>query len=358
MGKRVTELDGVRGLAIALVLVWHYGVCQLKAPPGSVGESILRLLSMTWSGVDLFFVLSGFLIVGILLDVKGSPTYFKTFYLRRACRILPLYVLLLATFVYLPRAGVENPWLFEGTIPLWSYATFTQNLQMLGGLGPNWVAVTWSLAIEEQFYILIPMVVAALPRRRLCGLFVALIVLSPVLRWVIGGLGAFVLPFARADSILLGGLLAAVIRNPEGLGRLERYRGASKVAAALLGCGFVVLSFTSNHIGGVLNHLCLALFYGTLVVVVLVDTECLFSRVMRSRVLVWLGLRSYAIYLLHQGLSGLVHQRLNGSPFPFIDGPRGLAVTLLALAATFAVAELSFRFFETPILAYGRRSSY
>src|ERR687884_397533 len=117
---RIRELDGVRGIAILLVLVWHYLVCQVGAPP-----PLFRFLMATWSGVDLFFVLSGALLRGRL----------------------PI--------------GTANGWLFDDPLPLWSYATFTQNFLMSkwGTFGPNWLAPTWSLAIEEQFYLLLTIVI-------------------------------------------------------------------------------------------------------------------------------------------------------------------------------------------------------
>jgi Acyltransferase family len=97
--SRLRQLDGLRGCAIIFVLLWHYVVCQLNAPPGTFLHTAKSWLSFTWSGVDLFFVLSGFLITGILLDNANAANYFRTFYIRRACRILPVYMLLLLAFV-------------------------------------------------------------------------------------------------------------------------------------------------------------------------------------------------------------------------------------------------------------------
>jgi peptidoglycan/LPS O-acetylase OafA/YrhL len=128
---------------------------------------------LSWSGVDLFFVLSGFLIGGILLDARSSPRYFQTFYLRRAYRILPLYFLviglsllphLLAQFS-VARAAHTTPL----PLPWLSYATFTQNFWMayLGVFGPSGMGITWSLAIEEQFYLSIPLLIRNVRPRNL-----------------------------------------------------------------------------------------------------------------------------------------------------------------------------------------------
>ena len=102
---RILALDGIRGLAMILVLVWHFLSCQVRTTPGSSIAYMMKLLSYSWAGVDLFFVLSGFLIGGILLDQRSSPNYFIPFYLRRACRIFPLYYLVYVLFL----AGCKYP---------------------------------------------------------------------------------------------------------------------------------------------------------------------------------------------------------------------------------------------------------
>ncbi|UCE07284.1 MAG: acyltransferase, partial [bacterium] len=213
---RIRALDGIRGIAILLVLLWHYIACQAETDNGSLLAYFTRLLALTWSGVDLFFVLSGFLIIGILLDAKGSELYFKTFYIRRACRIIPLYFLMLCLFIIIPRTGLtSNEWLFAKPLPLISYFTFTQNYFMhCKGFGAHWLGVTWSLAVEEQFYLLIPILVWLLTKKQLLFVFGCLICMAPIFRLVFGNLGAYVFPFARADSILMGGLLALALRSP------------------------------------------------------------------------------------------------------------------------------------------------
>jgi peptidoglycan/LPS O-acetylase OafA/YrhL len=118
------------------------------------------LTPLTASGVDLFFVLSGFLIGSILLDNREAANQFKVFYLRRFCRILPIYFVWIALFFVLGKL-LLNDWLFASRYPAWSYPTFTQNFFMsnIGGFGAGWLAVTWSLAIEEQFYLTAPLLI-------------------------------------------------------------------------------------------------------------------------------------------------------------------------------------------------------
>jgi peptidoglycan/LPS O-acetylase OafA/YrhL len=167
--RRIPELDGVRGMAILLVLIWHYAVVTLSVRPDSVMSYVLGGLSFSWSGVDLFFVLSGFLIGGILLDNREAKNYFRVFYMRRTCRIFPLYFIWFMIFCDLLLAeGIlfseeRFRWLLANPLPLLSYLTFTQNIPMAlqNVFGPNWMAVTWSLAIEEQCHSLFDIAILA-----------------------------------------------------------------------------------------------------------------------------------------------------------------------------------------------------
>ena len=149
--ERVPELDGLRGIAIGLVLLHH----TLSPVP-----ALKPFFDMCWSGVDLFFVLSGFLLGGVLLDHKDAPNLLRVFYTRRVCRILPLYFGLIAIYWLALQAPMPGfpPWaiLFLGQpfVPVWSCLTFTQNFYVAtaGGLGATIISSTWSLAVEEQFY--------------------------------------------------------------------------------------------------------------------------------------------------------------------------------------------------------------
>lgn len=139
--KHIPELDGVRGLAVLMVVCWHFFVCQ-PANQSSPKSILLLPLNATWSGVDLFFVLSGFLIGGIILENFRNEGFLKVFWIKRACRILPVY--LLVCLLCFLGAGILNPtkfaWLFDNLMPWWSYLTFTQNFFMAereswGGVG-------------------------------------------------------------------------------------------------------------------------------------------------------------------------------------------------------------------------------
>jgi peptidoglycan/LPS O-acetylase OafA/YrhL len=358
MGERhIPELDGVRGIAILLVLVWHYIACQVDVSSGSViAYSLVVSLRHTWSGVDLFFVLSGFLIGGILLDHRGTAGAGHTFWVRRSCRILPLYAVSVTTFAtgIALNLGVTLPFLFSHPLPLASYATFTQNFAMAldGSLGPNWIAITWSLAVEEQFYLLLSLLILAAPMRLAWGAIGTLIVLAPILRaYIEDPVAALVLPFCRSDSILLGVLCAALVRHRAWI---TRDRTIVAVLSALI---IVSLSCLWRPMSMSAVHLPLTVLYACILLLAVRYQGGAMVSVLRWRPLRWFGWRSFGLYLIHQPVAGLLHGILLGQA-PKIDGWSGAITTICALLATMGLAELSFRYLEGPFLKLGKRYSY
>src|SRR4029450_1185274 len=152
----VPVLDGLRGIAILMVLGHHYSIVWSRTIPLESG--IRSVLEFGWCGVDLFFALSGFLITGILIDAKGQESYFPRFYWRRLVRIFPLYyVFLAAVFVLLPffpGIGVTT-----AQVAPWWYLTYLQNWKPNRGASDPFLGHTWSLAVEEQFYGVWPLIV-------------------------------------------------------------------------------------------------------------------------------------------------------------------------------------------------------
>ena len=188
--RRIPELDGIRGVAILLVIARHYFVFLIQAKPGSALAYAQAAGRLSWTGVDLFFVLSGFLIGGILIDSRDSPSYFRTFYTRRFFRIVPLYVVWLIGTCLAMRfvtAGAVGYWLHEERFSMWPYVLYLQNLWMAARntLGGNSSGGTWSLAVEEQFYLTLPLIVRYAPRKCLPWIVAAGIALAPLLRVLI-----------------------------------------------------------------------------------------------------------------------------------------------------------------------------
>jgi peptidoglycan/LPS O-acetylase OafA/YrhL len=373
---RIPQLDGLRGIAIALVLGWHY----LAAVPGGDASTALRLgrraFLLGWSGVDLFFVLSGYLIGGILLDNRDSPRYFRTFYVRRAFRILPAYLLLLLPFLSARRAlgSSRNPVmaaLLGGDVPSWSYVAFVQNLFMAaaGDFGALWTGVTWSLAIEEQFYLLLPLALFVVPRRLVPRLCVTCAVLALVFRTVVtvafegprALASVYVLLPSRMDGLFLGVLGAWLMREPWGRAWLVARRGRLLAFLAAAGAVLCVAAFRQTSFvapwmttGG---YTLLALFYLALVLAGATASGGPLYAVLTWWPLRMLGYTSYFVYLFHELFLHLAHFFAFGQPPLHTSAPRVLA-TASAFVALMAAAAVSWRVIEQPLLAEGRKARY
>lgn len=364
---RVPELDGVRGLAIFLVVAWHYVFFPLQGGPGSSTPFAIRALQLSASGVDLFFVLSGFLIGGLLLDHRDSPRYFKTFYIRRFCRIVPPYFVWLALFFALLWAApalVRSPVLaplFDRPFPVWSYLTFTQNLLMARGetFGPDWLSVTWSLAVEEQFYVLLPLMVRFLPVRRLPYVFGFLVLTAPVHRVIAdwrGGFGAMVLMPCRADALLLGTLCACLLRWERGRKIVAQSRWALYVV--FVGSALVCLAAFGARIDrSPLVWSVVAVLHTALLLIAVTERRGPVSWLFRLPWLRYLGLLAYGVYLIHQAVNAVAHAAILGGR-PGLGSMAEVAVTFAAFAATVGLAALSWHRLEKPMIQWGHSVRY
>ena len=194
-------MDGLRGIAILFVLSFHFFNHGFLHP----------YLFFGWTGVDLFFVLSGFLITGILLDTKSNKRFYRTFLIRRALRILPLYYAVLLVFAFLSRYFVTTNWFKEYQIYFW---THTSNYLFLtkGFFRP--LGHFWSLAIEEQFYLLWPLVIWIFKPRQVVIISLLLIISGIVIRFSFSNpILTYGNPLAHMDGLLLGGISAILIRK-------------------------------------------------------------------------------------------------------------------------------------------------
>ena len=316
---------------------------------------------MTWCGVDLFFVLSGFLIAKVLLENRESPNLLRTFYARRASRILPLYFAVVAAMFILPHfltAPVPAEWLFGGQFPFWRYATLTQNFAMglTSSSGGNALAVTWSLCIEEQFYLVLPLVVRWVPARYLpwvfaCGLPCAWLART---HWNDGR--SYYWAPARADALLLGCLLAWVCLQPKAYAWLQTQGRGLTLLLVVLGAGLCYINQMPEFFGqGVYTWL--ALFFGTLVLIAVTQREHPVTKLLSLRWLGFLGMISYGVYLLHRPIEALIAWKLQRSIL--VIGPASdLYLPLLIILVTFAAATLSWRLYEKHWVKLGHRAKF
>lgn len=359
--RRVTELDGLRGVAIALVLLLHFVV---RSPFGSglyaLAPHLSSLLDLSWCGVDLFFVISGFLIGGILLDHRGSPSLKKTFYLRRACRILPLYAALIA-LAFTPLIEQPAP-ASSGNVPWYAYALFIHNYWTSRGVTASyWLGPAWSIAIEEQFYLLAPFIIPLLSLRELRRVLVACIILAPVLRYLamksILPVSMWDFTLCRLDAPAMGVLGALLLRDPRTKTAMERLLPTLRRALPFVLLGVALVSqlalvrrsFNGDLVLFTLGLSWLALAALVTVLVVSGDPTSGGARASRTGWLVYLGRRSYFVYLFHMpALRSVIHWGPSSEPL----------CGVMALVLTLGFAELSWRHVEAPILRLGHRLSY
>ena len=373
--RRIPELDGLRGIAILLIIACHYIIAgPAHVGHGSIASYLLTLNRLTWSGVDLFFVLSGFLIGGILLDEQRSANYFKAFYMRRFCRILPIYIVTcllfwLGTWLLTDSHNRALLALFENHMPWYTYATFTQNFWRAqhNVNGHGWLGITWSLAVEEQFYLTLPFLIRYLKRAYLPYVLGATILAVPLFRTLLyfihphASVAAFVLMPCRADSLLLGVMAALYVRTRTGWTFLVTHKRLLYVSLGVLSLGMAV--FTRKYwTGGALPMLTfgytwIALFYLCLLLIAITQPRSIVSRVTRNRLLMEVGIIAYGTYLFHRPVQSLAFSFILGHEPQFIGLP-SIAVSLLSLILTLAIAKASWIYFEKLFVRYSHKYNY
>ena len=357
--KRVPALDGVRGLAVLLVLLFH--IFQVEPAPQ---HPLLRLgYSATHfgqTGVDLFFVLSGFLITGILLDTRNSSRFFVNFYGRRTLRILPLYYGVLVVFLLVLPRFLGGPLTHMPDVYLW---TFSTNFALAAGLDGGLLSHFWTLAIEEHFYLVWPMLVFTLSRPALMRVCLVDLAAATALRIGVEsqGIPSFMLTFCRIDALLLGAMIALAARSA--IGQKDWSRPALLVAV-MAGLVTLPLCFFMKGSGSVwmpaLKYPLIALFYAAFLVVgITAGPRSRIGSILSSSPLCGLGKYSYGIYVYHPALiMAIGYFFARAGIVPAAGGAAGgLVLTLkvgVILAASFLAAWLSWHLYEKRFLALKR----
>lgn len=402
LGGHLPILDGVRGLAILLVMLYHMTVMD-----GGIAfdRGFKFAMAFGWVGVDLFFVLSGFLITGILFDSKGSGGYFKNFYARRTLRIFPLYYavvffclvvipkILPAVLPHvLPDSAVQ---LLMSKIDRFGYVTgyehwfwlYLCNVPMayLGTYMHGILGVCWSLAIEEQFYLIWPAVIYLCSRKAAIRVCVILLVLALAWRLALqfvfqaNHVAVYVSTPSRMDALAAGALLALVMRRPPAKGgfdlaRWARTARAVVIVAVPIAVAIAVIETFGPHYdpdeGRGVGHtpffltlgltLLSAIFLSLMVLVLASRPGTLLHAAFSNPVIRTFGKYAYALYLFHQPIRAIFRDlvygpRGTGAPFKFFtlggsELPGQLLYYALCIGATLLAAIVSWYCFESPLL--------
>jgi len=328
---RIEQLDGLRAIAILAVIMNH---C-LAAP-------------LLWVGVDIFFVLSGFLITGILLRRKrDGRNYYSGFYFRRLFRIQPAYIVSIILYGTFFTWRYFRPWPF--------YAFFGMNIHIFFYDWPLGLPV-WSLAVEEQFYLVWPSVVRYTTERTLLRLAILAVLFTPVLRFVAAhyvGSGAIYLltPF-RADLLCAGAALAILWEHRSA--RFERLCGHRSWLGVILGFGglaglyaFPLFRLANNSPWAAAIDYSLSLIGSTSLLAWALAGSGLFYRLLTFKAMRYIGQISYMMYLVHQMVEILLSHHM-----PRRD-------TLLpTLAITIAFASISWFVMERPLINFAAHNSF
>jgi peptidoglycan/LPS O-acetylase OafA/YrhL len=337
--NHIPQLDVLRGLAVLDVMLYH--ATDLAPHLG-----LRPFFRLGYTGVDLFFVLSGFLITGILVRTRENEGYFTNFYARRILRIWPLYyALLLFSFVLLPAIQPQlKAAIFAQSHPWQSFPFFLQNL-MLNGHAYDTLRVTWSLAIEEQFYLVWPIIVWLAPRRLLKPLAISALLFSVAMRWsvlygLIPSVNIYTNTLTRLDGLSLGAFLALWI--PEAESRTVKGGGIAVMAVAVP-LTLLVAWFHDGHWS--FFSLVALSFAGLLCVAINIP------RAANLEFLKYTGKISYCLYLVHVPICAFMTSPRMQKLF-LIRSPvwSDAAVFVVSIALCYAVASASWYFFESRIL--------
>ncbi|WP_225010221.1 acyltransferase family protein [Novosphingobium percolationis] len=350
--SHIPSLDGIRALAILFVIVVH---AFYRGPASGLTGIGAQVIMAGWSGVDLFFVLSGFLITSILLEAKGKPGYFRDFYVKRFGRIFPLYYTILIAFALLGMINVPkvNVMVENYLDHWWAYFLFISNLGDLFGWNlNNPMGPAWSLAVEEQYYLVWPALVFALSQRALKITAPVLLIAFAVLRFILVGQitpsAVYHFTLTHADGILTGSIIALY---RDDIARNVRWAGPILAVLTVMLLAVFVTAGTVHYENPVVQrfgYLPIALFYGTFLVLGIANRNL--AQALSIRPLRVIGKYSYCIYLIHWPLLIVADQL----PLP-IGLVAWIVFVALFTALVTGIASVSWTILEKPAAAMVRR---
>ena len=371
----IKELDGLRGLAILFVMIFHF-TADIPANSQTM-RAVLKICSFGWIGVDLFFVLSGYLITGILLRTKGSPHFFRNFYARRTLRIFPLYYgVLFIIFIFLPYLGYLSEIQSTGKEQLWFWFYGTNLLIALKGIGETIIAGImlthlWTLAVEEHFYLFWPAIVRWAKSQKLILISVCIILVCALSRGLISyyfkhPLASYCLTPLRIDSLIMGALLAIFFHNNNRVSPAIRRLWIGTLAMSFSSLFVLALFRRGLHPHDLLiqtiGYPIIYIFFTAIIALALVAKQNAFTRsFLRNRFLTSLGKYSYGIYIYHVVIWMPLNQWFSVAQLNRITGSNEISAILhffILSGASFVIAYLSWHIYENPFLKLKRFFEY
>lgn len=368
--RRVPELDGIRGIAILMVMLYHFKIYG-SGWNSSTHFGWYHLCNFGWAGVNVFFVLSGLLITGILFDAQQNKSYYRVFYARRTLRIFPLYYVSLAiAFFALPRVlegfglvGVARQLQRTPQLPAWCYVQNWTTALAKNVFVSTLISHFWSLCVEEQFYIVWPLCIRRLAQRRPIMILAAgLIIVAPFMRWIMHQAGfvdaAYILTVCQMDALALGALLALSMRGEPEWALIRRW---APWLAGIAAAGVIAIILISHRIryGGKLMDTAgfslIDLLAGAVLVLVMTGRETAWHvRLARSRFLRFFGKYSYGLYVIHQPViylmasvgvtAAALAMHVHGA------GPAIVLMNVMGFSVSLALALSSWHLIEKPCL--------
>jgi peptidoglycan/LPS O-acetylase OafA/YrhL len=373
-GQRFGALDGLRGLAALGIVFIHYSSGVSWRLP--IFARLERFYEMSPICLDIFLILSGFLIGGSLIRTRNAPDYYKTFYRRRCYRILPLYYAWIAIFFVFYFVGqgwgLWPPKDMSPAFYLASFLFFIQNFFTSIIESSFIVAPTWTLAVEEHFYLLAPLFVRRLSPRRLVHVLLGIIVLAPIFRGVLfriigqrenwAGIASRIWSPCRADALAMGVLLAVVWRSPNVRAWVDKHMSLCALGM-VAGSGAAVLL---SRMADANYRYCrtLSMAFGrtgvefaslSVIVYLLWRPRSAVGRFFSTKVLRELGKISYCLYLIHWGILWMIYRFILHAKFGDHLLRLDIKVAPIALLLSIAIAKVSWHYLESPLIQRSHR---
>lgn len=345
--KYLNYLDGIRGIAALMVMIFHFVPNNIPITNSSLIFKIQKIAIFGQTGVDLFFVLSGFLITRILISEKGGKYFFRNFYIRRTLRIFPLYYLfLIILFFIVPLFNSTTTKLSE----TWWFWIYLQNIPLTFNLpldGPNHF---WSLAVEEHFYLLWPLIVFFLNKKQLLKISLIIIIFSIIVRFIFiqNDIGVFYFTFCRLDALAFGTLLACY----ESENLFDNLKIFLKYSFPICLLFLIILWVFFSGLGDdwlqTFKFTFIGYIYFCVIAMLLIyDNQLLLKikMVIESSFFKLLGKISYGLYVYHPFCFLIVNRYI------FQKNKSFFVSMVLSFFLTFVISWLSYTFFESKLIS-------